>query len=80
MVSARLHVELLSVSPGADVYAGTWIAQNEAVVPSVSLECLEKRLTGQEKTLFIQFMRSMLRWLPEERRTAKQLLEDPWLL
>jgi hypothetical protein len=24
-------------------------------------------------------MRSMLKWMPEERRTAKQLLNDPWV-
>lgn len=59
---------------------GTWIANEDAAVPCVSLESLEKRLSGQEKEFFIQFMRSMLKWLPEERRTAKQLLEDPWLL
>jgi len=58
---------------------GNWIANEDATVPSVSLESLEERLTGQDKDLFIQFMRSMLKWLPEERRTAKQLLEDPWL-
>ncbi|KAE8351352.1 kinase domain protein [Aspergillus coremiiformis] len=59
---------------------GSWIAHEEAAVPSVSLESLEKRLSGQEKKEFIKFMRSMLKWLPEERKTARQLLEDPWLL
>ncbi|PYH94143.1 kinase domain protein [Aspergillus ellipticus CBS 707.79] len=58
---------------------GSWIAHKEAVVPSVSLESSEKRLSGQEKKEFIRFIRSMLRWLPEERKTARQLLEDPWL-
>jgi len=24
-------------------------------------------------------MRSMLKWVPEERRTAKELLNDPWV-
>ncbi|OBT68602.1 hypothetical protein VE03_01828 [Pseudogymnoascus sp. 23342-1-I1] len=59
---------------------GTWIASGEAAVPLLSLNTLEKRLSGEEKRLFIQFMRSMLKWLPEERTTAKQLLQDPWLL
>lgn len=36
-------------------------------------------LNGQEKTLFIQFAKRMLAWVPEERSTAKQLLDDPWL-
>jgi hypothetical protein len=65
---------------GADTHVSAWIAHEDTAVPLVSLESLEERLTGHEKELFIQFMRSMLKWLPEERRTAKQLLEDPWLL
>ncbi|KZF22544.1 CMGC protein kinase [Xylona heveae TC161] len=36
-------------------------------------------LTGKEKELFLNFVRKMLRWLPEERKTAKELREDPWL-
>ncbi|OJD24298.1 CMGC/SRPK protein kinase [Blastomyces percursus] len=60
--------------------SGGWIAHEDAAIPLVSLESLESRLSGQEKESFIQFMRSMLKWLPEERRTARQLLKDPWLL
>ncbi|KAL4815772.1 kinase-like protein [Aspergillus spinulosporus] len=59
---------------------GDWIAHREAPVPSVSLETLETRLTGKEKELFLAFIRSMLKWMPEERKTAKQLLEHPFLL
>ncbi|OBT41194.1 hypothetical protein VE00_08106 [Pseudogymnoascus sp. WSF 3629] len=59
---------------------GTWIAHKDAAIPLVSLDGLEKRLSGHEKQLFIQFMGSMLKWMPEERKNAKQLLEDPWLL
>ncbi|KAL1872036.1 hypothetical protein VTK73DRAFT_1704 [Phialemonium thermophilum] len=58
---------------------GGWVAGEKAAVPDVSLDSLEKRLSGQEKYDFLRFMRSMLRWLPEERITAKDLLEDPWL-
>ncbi|KFY90716.1 hypothetical protein V500_05005 [Pseudogymnoascus sp. VKM F-4518 (FW-2643)] len=58
----------------------TWIASEDAVVPLLSLDSLEKQLSGEEKQLFIRFIRSMLKWLPEERSTAKQLLKDPWLL
>lgn len=36
-------------------------------------------MTGEEKELFLKFVRKMLQWLPEERRTAKELREDPWL-
>ncbi|PYH98321.1 kinase domain protein [Aspergillus ellipticus CBS 707.79] len=53
---------------------------SSAPVPSVSFETLETRLTGEEKGLFLAFIRSMLKWMPEERKTAKQLLEHPFLL
>ena len=29
--------------------------------------------------MFLEFVRKMLRWVPEERASAKELLEDPWL-
>lgn len=58
---------------------GAWIAHNDAAVPSISLETLERRLVASEKPGFLEFLRSMLTWLPEERKTAKQLLNDPWL-
>ncbi|KAE9404244.1 kinase-like protein [Gymnopus androsaceus JB14] len=50
-----------------------------------SLECFddaessEENLEGENKILFLKFIRKMLRWVPEERHSAKQLLEDPWL-
>lgn len=59
--------------------AGSSIAHGEAAVPPVSLESLKTRFSGTEKATFIHFLRSMLRWLPEERRTARHLLDDPWL-
>ncbi|KNG87423.1 protein kinase domain protein [Aspergillus nomiae NRRL 13137] len=37
--------------------SGGWIAHHEAPVPSVSLEALEKRLGGEEKELFLAFVR-----------------------
>ncbi|KAJ5934500.1 hypothetical protein N7466_004047 [Penicillium verhagenii] len=59
---------------------GTWIAHEDALVPQESLESLEKRLSGGERESFLRFLRSMLKWLPEDRKTARQLLDDPWLL
>jgi serine/threonine-protein kinase SRPK3 len=37
-------------------------------------------LEGDDKELFLDFVSHMLRWLPEERKTAKELLEHPWLV
>ncbi len=37
------------------------------------------RFYGEEKELFIDFVQKMMTWVPEERWTAKQLLEHPFL-
>ncbi|XRM38263.1 hypothetical protein ABZX51_001696 [Aspergillus tubingensis] len=42
-----------------------------------TMERLESRLS--DKSGFLQFLRKTLTWLPEERATAKELLQDPWL-
>ncbi|KAL8972125.1 MAG: hypothetical protein Q9197_002927 [Variospora fuerteventurae] len=36
-------------------------------------------LQGEDKRLFIEFASEMLKWLPEERSSAKVLYNDPWL-
>lgn len=48
-------------------------------IPSNSLEQFEENLEGKEKALFLQFMRKMLQWVLEERMSAFDLLDDPWL-
>ncbi|KAI9790543.1 MAG: hypothetical protein M1816_005050 [Peltula sp. TS41687] len=58
---------------------GKWIAGEYVKIPVTSLAKVETRLQGQDKELFLRFIRSMLQWLPEERKTAKELLDDPWL-
>lgn len=43
---------------------------------------MENELTvieGDEKHMFIGFISKILRWRPEERGTAEELLSDPWL-
>lgn len=44
-----------------------------------SFESSITRFKGKDKELFIDFAKKMICWLPEERWTAKQLLEHPWL-
>ena len=60
---------------------GSWIASHEAVIPeSYNLESNEVRLEdGSEREAFLAFMRSMLKWMPEQRKTARELLDDAWL-
>lgn len=50
--------------------------------PPLSPDTLEdraKNLTAEGKEKFLIFLRSMLRWRPEDRPTARSLLDDPWL-
>ncbi|EPE36474.1 Protein kinase-like (PK-like) [Glarea lozoyensis ATCC 20868] len=56
---------------------GNWI--DETKVPSKSLEEMEENLTGRDQVAFLEFMRKMLRWVPEDRMSAFDLLDDPWL-
>lgn len=46
---------------------------------STSLEALEANLIGKEKVQFLNFMRKMLQWDPDQRSSAEELFQDPWL-
>lgn len=55
---------------------GNWLGL--APIPQGrTLEALETKLEG--KTGFLRFIWRTLTWLPGERPTAKELLQDPWL-
>ncbi|KAJ5819378.1 hypothetical protein N7474_004969 [Penicillium riverlandense] len=57
---------------------GHW--RNEIEVPgNISLENSEEFLSGRNKEMFLKFIKGMLQWRPEDRKTAKELLQDPWL-
>lgn len=51
--------------------------QDVEIPTSVSLELSEHFLEGRNKEKFIAFMRRMLQWRSEDRKTAKDLLQDP---
>ena len=36
-------------------------------------------IAGEDKAEFLDFVQNMLQWLPEKRKSAKELLEDSWL-
>lgn len=48
-------------------------------ISDISFEHIETRLEDNGKVRFLKFIRSMLSWLPEGQKTAKELLEDSWL-
>lgn len=57
---------------------GNWKADVE--IPKTSLEEEEKVLQGEERDKFLAFMRRILQWDSDDRPSAKELLDDPWLL
>ncbi|KAI9042672.1 uncharacterized protein KD926_005278 [Aspergillus affinis] len=55
---------------------GKWLGL--APIPqNRTLEALETKL--EDNTGFLRFIRRILTWMPEDRPTAKELLEDPWV-
>ncbi|GFF14229.1 kinase-like protein [Aspergillus terreus] len=48
-------------------------------LPPITLEDFEEKLQGASKIAFLKFLRSMLAWVPDERKSARNLLKDPWL-
>ncbi|PIL26709.1 hypothetical protein GSI_11188 [Ganoderma sinense ZZ0214-1] len=57
--------------------SGNWVGATS--LPDDSLEQSERNLEGEDKALFLAFVRKMVRWKPEERCSANELLDDPWL-
>lgn len=66
------------IRPTTDSPTGKWIA--DVPIPNISLESEEHRLDGEEKELFLSFMRKMLQWRPEDRSSCRDIFFDEWLL
>ncbi|KAF5354138.1 hypothetical protein D9756_007129 [Leucocoprinus leucothites] len=60
-------------------FDGDGIWKGAAEIPNSSPESTETVLQGEDKVLFLNFARKMLKWKPEERSTTKELIDDPWL-
>ncbi|KAI9744360.1 MAG: hypothetical protein M1835_002773, partial [Candelina submexicana] len=57
-----------------DLYGGSFFD-----FKGLSLANTITSLSGNEKAEFLEFVKKMLQWQPEKRKTAKELLDDPWL-
>ncbi|CAG7935275.1 unnamed protein product [Penicillium salamii] len=58
---------------------GNWIVE-DVEIKEEKLEDREDRFyEGEEKEQFLSFIRSMVTWRQEDRLTAAELLEHPWL-
>lgn len=40
----------------------------------------EHQFSGEDKQLFLKFLRGIFRWLPEDRPTAEELAYDDFLM
>lgn len=49
------------------------------LIPSRKLEDTLPSLDKDEKVQFLDFVKGMLAWIPTERKTAKELMEHPFL-
>ena len=53
----------------------------ECPIPQTSLEDFVTTIPpGEEKEMFLRFIRKLLTWDPEDRGTANELIEDEWLM
>lgn len=59
-------------------HIGNW--KNLAPIPDVTLKALGAKIEGTDKEGFYRFLRKALQWRPEDRPTARELLNDEWLL
>lgn len=66
------------IHPSYICIAGNW--KGSIPIPEQSLEMREIQLSGEDKELFVSFLRRILRWLPEERPTAEELAYDEFLM
>jgi hypothetical protein len=56
---------------------GNWIATTP--IPNQTLESRETQLVGKEHALLVTLARKILCWLPEDRFSAGEPLEDEFL-
>jgi serine/threonine protein kinase len=59
------------------VFSGKWIA--EPPITALPLVNRAKHIRGNSKAEILDFLKAMLCWLPEERKSARELLGHPWL-
>ncbi|OAA55831.1 Protein kinase-like domain protein [Niveomyces insectorum RCEF 264] len=58
---------------------GTFVGQHLVSQPRIWEKELPECIPPEDAEAFFRFMRRMVCWLPEERATAKELKDDPWL-
>jgi serine/threonine-protein kinase SRPK3 len=58
---------------------GNWISKPP--IPKTSLEDFVTTIPpGEEKEMFLRFIRKILTWDPEVRATSSEIIQDEWLM
>lgn len=76
---ARIH-NLLSPQLLISSFKGQFKHSDLVPPDTFNLKSLTHSLAEEEKVPFLEFASKMLRWIPEERTTAEDLYNDPWLI
>ncbi len=75
--SSRIHAQ---VSTTVNHWTLGKFVRNDLIPLERNLsDAVPECVIDDDKSLFLNFMRRTLCWLPEGRATAKELKEDPWL-
>jgi serine/threonine protein kinase len=72
--SSQINALVVETRTKLTTASGNWIASTP--IPDQTFESLEVRLEGEDKELLLAFARKVLRWLPEERKSAGEFLEE----
>jgi len=69
--------EFLERSKIRDLYFNDHDKWNDSKIQSVNLK--ERLEGGRDIDVFLDFLKSMLDWIPERRKPAAELINHPWL-
>lgn len=61
-----------------DYVLGNWIGN--VSIPDQSIFTKERRLNSKDKDHFVDFMRKMLQWKPEDRHDLNDVFLSEWLV
>lgn len=59
--------------------SGKWKLEAEIPIQDITWDSVTEDVEDEEKAGFLNFVKGMLQWRPEDRKTAAELLNDPWL-
>lgn len=79
VITRRYYATFLQACSYTDLtQIGEFLHKN-LIPQDLKIEDTVHALEGDQKAQFLEFAKKMLQWLPDDRNTAKQLIEDPWL-